>query len=286
MPKNRSTQFKACGAPDHSSCRFTAAANVAAGVTVTPVVDRESSAPAPVPYVQGSNTVVDSATLRTLAEQLRIVSEGLLATQDDMHEAKQEASDARADAATAISQNKALQIQIEQQQQIVFPAYDWRVKGNQHQWEFNFTLIASLTRSLTSITEKSDSCDLDDIAENIKSDISALLYRNKLIKIADSTEDGWLVVKEYVGSEITDNEEDEKHLRRARAAAADKIKKRDDKKPAVRGGRGGYSRGRGNYQHGGYYSGQQVQPQYQYQTHQPYQNLKPVQPNQNFQPVQ
>jgi hypothetical protein len=105
--KNRSTQFKARGAPDRTSCRFTTAANVAAGVTVTPVVDRESSAPAPVPYVQGSNTVVDSATLRTLAEQLRIVSEGLLATQDDMHEAKQEASDARADAATAINQSSS-----------------------------------------------------------------------------------------------------------------------------------------------------------------------------------
>jgi hypothetical protein len=109
MPQNRATQFRARGADDRCTFRSANAANATARM---PSAETRTPSAPPAPIVCGQNTLVDSATLRTLAEQLRTVSDGLLATHNGMHEARQEASDAKADAAEAIIQNRALKLML------------------------------------------------------------------------------------------------------------------------------------------------------------------------------
>lgn len=48
--------------------------------------------------------------------------------------------------------------------------------------------------------------------------------RQKLIKIADKNRDGWLVVQEYQTDDLASDSEDEKKIRKARAAAEKKRK--------------------------------------------------------------
>ena len=46
--------------------------------------------------------------------------------------------------------------------------------------------------------------------------------RQKLIKIADRSKDGWKVVEEYESDELASNSEDEKRIRKAKEAASRK----------------------------------------------------------------
>ena len=48
--------------------------------------------------------------------------------------------------------------------------------------------------------------------------------RQKLITIADKNRDGWLVVQEYETDDLASNSEDEKKIRKAKAAAEKKRK--------------------------------------------------------------
>ena len=53
-----------------------------------------------------------------------------------------------------------------------------------------------------------------------------LLNKQKLIKLADHSELGWSVVKEYKADELADNSEDEKKIARAEKEAERKALKR------------------------------------------------------------
>jgi len=275
MPKNRSTQFKARGAEPR----------YVASTSTVRLTAEEVQAPAPVRIRE--STLVDSATLKTLAAQLRMVSDGLLSTQEDLQVTKQEAQLAKEHAEEAKALNKNLQQQIDNQQ-ITFPPFDWKQKGNQLQWEYNYQLIADLTRTLTAIEEENPVGQLDSIAKSLRASIASLLYRNKLIKIADTNQDGWLVVKEYVGSTVADDDEDERHIRRAAAAAADIIKRRSEgTKVASRGGRGGFKpRGGYNNQAGNYHYQQQYNPQAAPQYMNQYHAYTPQQQQTSQPPVQ
>ena len=48
--------------------------------------------------------------------------------------------------------------------------------------------------------------------------------RQKLIKLADRSKDGWLVVQEYESGEVPSNSEDEKKIRKAKLSAEKKRK--------------------------------------------------------------
>jgi hypothetical protein len=49
--------------------------------------------------------------------------------------------------------------------------------------------------------------------------MSLLNYRQKIIKIADSSDRGWRVVQEYEANPLTDDSEDEKKLLKAGSRA-------------------------------------------------------------------
>ena len=95
-------------------------------------------------------------------------------------------------------------------------AADIRYKGNQKQSEVNLRLGNILTQIDEGISSPADIYKL--VAEG------KLIIKNrqKLIKIADKNGDGWLVVREYESDDLASDSEDEKKIRKAKAAAEKK----------------------------------------------------------------
>jgi hypothetical protein len=60
--------------------------------------------------------------------------------------------------------------------------------------------------------------------------MSLLNYRQKIIKIADSSDLGWRVVQEYEANPLADDSEDEEKLFKAESRAERKVKAEKSKK--------------------------------------------------------
>ena len=96
-------------------------------------------------------------------------------------------------------------------------AADIKFKGNRKQFELNSQLDNILTR----IDERASSpADVHKLVEEGK---LLIKKRQKLIKIADKNKDGWLV-QEYESDDLASDSEDEKKIRKAKAAAEKKRK--------------------------------------------------------------
>ena len=72
--------------------------------------------------------------------------------------------------------------------------------------------------------------NFSDAKAKISEGIEFLTYRQKLVKMADSSELGWKVVKEYVANPLAENSDDEKKINRAFSAASRKIKSEKKRK--------------------------------------------------------
>ena len=95
-------------------------------------------------------------------------------------------------------------------------AADIKYKGNRKQFEVN----ARLDNILTQIDESTGSpADIHKLVAEAKLIIKK---RQKLIKIADKNRDGWLVVQEYETDDLASDSEDEKKIRKAKAATEKK----------------------------------------------------------------
>ena len=91
-----------------------------------------------------------------------------------------------------------------------------KYKGNRKQFEVNLRL----DNILTQIDESAGSPA--DIHKLVAEARLIIKKRQKLIKIADKNRDGWLVVQEYETDDLASNSEDEKKIRKAKAAAEKK----------------------------------------------------------------
>ena len=97
-------------------------------------------------------------------------------------------------------------------------AADIKFKGNRKQFELNSQLDNILTR----IDESASSpADVHKLVEEGK---LLIKKRQKLIQIDDKNKDGWLVVQEYESDDLASDSEDEKKIRKAKAAAEKKRK--------------------------------------------------------------
>ena len=61
-------------------------------------------------------------------------------------------------------------------------------------------------------------------AKCIGEGIDILTHRQKLVKMADSSENGWKTVEEYETNSLSDDSDDEKRIRRADLSAGQKLK--------------------------------------------------------------
>ena len=100
----------------------------------------------------------------------------------------------------------------------------FKQKDHRLQREFNTDIMENLQDIIDNISDEQD-----PISTSLKAVISKLKKRNKLIKIANSTEAGWAVVAEYEKEPIGSDSDDCKRIRQAETRAlkrknAEKVK--------------------------------------------------------------
>ena len=114
--------------------------------------------------------------------------------------------------------------EIEQKSKIDKEVVQLKFKGNQKQFELN----ASLDSILENIESESQLGQPNQEHINLAQDGRQLIRkRQKLIKIADKSKDGWQVVAEYETDELASGLEDEKRLKKAREAAGRKRRQKE-----------------------------------------------------------
>ena len=89
-----------------------------------------------------------------------------------------------------------------------------KFKGNQKQFELNAQIDSVFNRIRSANDSKNN--QVDDLVDEGK---ELIRKRQKLIRIADKSADGWKVVDEYVSDELASGSEDEKCLKKAKEAA-------------------------------------------------------------------
>ena len=98
----------------------------------------------------------------------------------------------------------------------------FKQKGHRLQREFNKDIMENLQSIIDNISDEQD-----PVSTSLKAVISKLKKRNKLIKIADSTQGGWAVVAEYEKEPIGSDSDDCRRIRQAETRA---LKKKNTQK--------------------------------------------------------
>ena len=114
--------------------------------------------------------------------------------------------------------------------------YKFKKRGNEEQHKHNNKVFVKLKEAKNQlenavITEE----NIDTAKERITEGMELLRNRQKLIKLADSSEAGWRVVAEYTANPLADDSEDEKRIYKAQSRAESKIKKEKVKRKSSSG---------------------------------------------------
>ena len=109
--------------------------------------------------------------------------------------------------------------QIEQRGKTEKEVIQLNYKGNQKQYEMNATIEGILNDISRGNDRDNKNPRITTLVDKAKASIHR---RQKLIKIADRSKDGWKVVEEYESDELASNSEDEKRIRKAKEAASRK----------------------------------------------------------------
>ena len=99
---------------------------------------------------------------------------------------------------------------------VVKEAAEFKFKGNRKQFELNAQLDHIFGQIEINLNQPQEVRKL--VAEGRR----FIKKRQKLLKLADRSKDGWLVVQEYESDELASNSEDEKKIRKAKLSAKKK----------------------------------------------------------------
>ena len=94
--------------------------------------------------------------------------------------------------------------------------------GNEKQYEFNEEVQEKLDSADAALAQRPPA--VEKARSLLQEGQKSICIRQKKIRIADRSENGWATVKEYEEDELAENSEDEKRLSRAEARAG-RIKK-------------------------------------------------------------
>ena len=120
------------------------------------------------------------------------------------------------------SQLEAKDKHLLEESKIVKESSELQFKGNRKQFELN----ANLSRILTHISANVD--NPAEIQKSLEEGQLLIKKRQKLIKLADRTKDGWQVAQEYESDDLASDSADEKRIRKAKSAVE---RKRKEAKP-------------------------------------------------------
>ena len=112
--------------------------------------------------------------------------------------------------------------QLESKSRIEKEATQFKFKGNRKQFEINSKILELFSNIEQNIEDSAQ------VRKFVSEGKELIIRRQKLIKLADRSKDGWLVVQEYESDDLASDSEDEKRIRNAKAAAE---KKRKESKP-------------------------------------------------------
>ena len=109
--------------------------------------------------------------------------------------------------------------------------YKFKKRGNEEQSKHNTKVLSKLKEAddhLAVETDRLSEHNVLDCREALSQGMTLIQQRQKMIKLADSSEAGWLVVHEYESNPLADNSDDEKRIFKAQTRAERKLK--EDKK--------------------------------------------------------
>lgn len=113
-------------------------------------------------------------------------------------------------------------VQVAKIELITTEKYKFNKKGNEEQHKVNSKVGQKMREAEASLRENMR----DEALEKISQGMQILEHRQKLIKLADSSELGWRTVEEYETSNLADDSDDEKRMIKAENRAQRKAKMR------------------------------------------------------------
>ena len=107
-----------------------------------------------------------------------------------------------------------------QQEFLAAGTYKFQRKSCEDQFKFN----SKVTGKFKEVDSELDRGSLAGAKEKISEGMELIEHRQKLVRLADSSELGWKLVEEYVSHPLADGSDDEKRINRAFTAANRKVK--------------------------------------------------------------
>ena len=119
---------------------------------------------------------------------------------------------------------KLAENQINKIEDTIGDAHKFRKRGNEEQFKHNNKVIVKLQEAENSLTGTIRSDNIESCRRKISEGIDIIKHRQKLIKLADTSEAGWRVVQEYETNPLAEDSEDEKRIFKAQNRAERKVK--------------------------------------------------------------
>jgi hypothetical protein len=182
--------------------------------------------------------VIETTSLGSLAEQLRMLHNKIDVNQRETAQARAYAKEAKDHAAAA-------RHEVEEAKENRPDVYTFKSKGNEKQWGIVQGVISNTLRAMTAC-EEGHPLDANHYHKKV---LEAMTLRAKCIKIADSHPAGWALVEEYLMRDAVTDEKDDKKLREAEISCEAKYQKRKQEKAQStnRGAKRGRYMTRGGY---------------------------------------
>jgi hypothetical protein len=128
-------------------------------------------------------------------------------------------------------QQRIAETQITKIEGTLSDGYKFKRRGNEEQSKHNSKILSKIKEAENVLDTNNPSQEgISKANEKLAEGMSLLNCRQKIIKIADSSDLGWRVVQEHEANPLADDSDDEKKLFKAEARAERKVKAEKSKK--------------------------------------------------------